>query len=217
MCLPHSIVQNIPRLYSTTLGSLSFRRIVPSHVIESSISLLVVRCVSSTSCRSSSLSFSTLSSPSSPIPSPPNPCSLPSPDSASCGLSCFPLSSYRRASIAESIDPQSSSHYILVSPLIAPSQRRGCILISLSATHSPVTLTVADLITLSFQSSSVLFNTLYSLSLLFLLFVVCYHSTSLFDPYKGLVSSPIPHWIVSPMVFSLARSVETKSISSALV
>lgn len=52
-----------------------------------------------------------------------------------------------------------------------------------------MTLTVADLITLSFQSSSVLFNTLYSLSLLFLLFVVCYCSTSLFDPYKGLIIS----------------------------
>lgn len=90
---------------------------------------------------------------------------------------------------AESTDPPSSSPYIPFSILKAPSPCKGCILISLSATHSPVTLTVADLITLSFQSSSVLFNTLYSLSLLFLLFVVCYCSTSLFDPYKGLIIS----------------------------
>lgn len=79
--------------------------------------------------------------------------------------------------LPESIDSlkvqihRSSSPYIPFSILKAPSPCKGCILISLSATHSPVTLTVADLITLSFQSSSVLFNTLYSLSLLFLLFV----------------------------------------------
>ncbi|KAK8802875.1 hypothetical protein WA171_006546 [Blastocystis sp. BT1] len=62
----------------------------------------------------------------------------------------------------------------------------GCLLISLSATHTPTSFTVEDLTQLSRQPSSILFNTVYAVLTLFLLSVILLQSRDRLQSYRGL-------------------------------
>ena len=65
----------------------------------------------------------------------------------------------------------------------------GCILIGLSASHSPVTLTVAALIESSLSIKSLLFNIAYFISILFLVFSIYWPYMDRLNKVRGYFSA----------------------------
>ncbi|KAK8826441.1 hypothetical protein WA577_001794, partial [Blastocystis sp. JDR] len=64
--------------------------------------------------------------------------------------------------------------------------RTGCLLISLSASHSNATYTISDLSALSKQPSYILFSTLYFVFIALLAFLSFGAVTPSLEPYRGL-------------------------------
>ena len=81
-------------------------------------------------------------------------------------------------------------HPISFPPFRSFPNHTGCLLISLSASHSNATYTISDLSALSKQPSYILFSTLYFVSIVLLAFLSFGAVTPSLESFRGFQSSP---------------------------